>query len=194
MPSLSDSIAGPSGLAFGHFDHMEVNMDIANINRVIEAVKASPKAYKMTYWVNFAKYNVSFDTLNAMANGDTCGTAACIGGWMNVLALRDKAAGDERYANINAGENSAMVATFLGIPVDEYSLEVGRSLSSLFNMVSSEPHVWLSMPRFDELAPEDRARAGVRALEIWRDTGKADWPRALRETGLYDQVARKVAD
>lgn len=155
-------------------------MDIANINRVIEKVKAEPKLYKMTDWVNFDmnKYYASQDALEAMAEGNTCGTAACLGGWMNILAIADKRAGDPRYADISEGQSTRLVGAFLG----------SGSTYGLFNMANKSGE-YLSMPHFDKLPAEDRARAGVRVLEIFRDTGKSDaWAQALRETGLYEQV------
>ncbi len=162
-------------------------MDIANINRVIEQVKAEPAMFKMSHWVSSAAdpYNDSRSIVKQAADAPACGTAACLGGWMHILAMRDAKNGDGRYEDDDLYSYDRMLAKFLGIAPHNV-----QEIVPLFSIgvKPGEERVWMST--FDnELTPEERAAAGVRALELFRDTGEARvWGQALTETGLYDKV------
>lgn len=160
-------------------------MNIDNINRVIAAVRAEPHHFVMKDWNTATNAAESFPEKKrlSLARNNPCNTAGCLGGWMDSLALCDIADGkmkppilsDEDLIDgrINPLD---LAARFIGVAAEQHW---GSELDMLFHM---DRH--LSMTRFDRLPPKARAEAGARALEIFRDTGKSNWERALSETGL----------
>lgn len=139
------------------------------IDKLIEAIRSEPNRFKMASWY-------SGGGLDKFMKRD-CGTAACIGGWIEAFARVD--------LKIDRPISSAEEIAWLGIDTTE------GQMAKLF-IASSEGEFGylarLDMKSFDRLLnAEERSRAGVRVLEILRDTGRTDWPRALQETGLADR-------
>ncbi len=133
-------------------------MDKQKIDRVIEVVRGHPANFTMSGWVN-----TSYERLIE----HRCGTAACLGGWMEALAFADSSRG---------------LTPFQWLGVEEDS-ELGEELSAMFHMDYE-----YSMLRFDRLPDETRANVAVTVLESFRDTGKGDWKGALIKHGVEDQL------
>jgi hypothetical protein len=158
-------------------------MNIDNINRVIAAVRAEPHHFVMKDWITNCAHPSDYTPENRLqlARNNPCNTAGCLGGWMDSLALCDIQ--DGKMQEPDPDENdvslrpSKLAAAFVGVDAGDFQLE------RLFHM----DHLY-SLSRFDRLPDEDRAKAGARALEIFRDTGKSNWTQALQDTGVLEQV------
>jgi hypothetical protein len=151
-------------------------MNIENLNRVIEAIRSEPNHFVMRSWNTAGGIDASDEARSTLARNNPCNTAGCIGGWMDSLALADIADGKmEAGASIGSDQPLTLVAAFAGVERGD--------LDDLFHM----DHYW-SMFRFDRLPDAQRAEAGARAVEIFRNTGESDWKRALEETGLLDYM------
>jgi hypothetical protein len=155
-------------------------MNIENLNRVIEAIRNEPHHFVMMNW-NTASEGPDETSLRvSLARNNPCNTAGCIGGWMDALGLTDIA--DGKMEPVTPEYEGGPVygifvaAAFIDLPRQSWELR------QLFHMDRN-----FSMTRFDNLPPQKRAEAGIRAVEIFRDSGgKSDWRQALQDTGLLE--------
>lgn len=160
-------------------------MNIDNINRVIEAIRAEPNHFVMRDWTTAPDAGDNFENEDArrtLARNNPCNTVGCIGGWADSLALNDIADGKMQPPESTYGADrlypTELAAAFFGVSPRSAELD------SLFHMDRK-----FSMAKFDRLPDEKRAEVGARALEIFRDNnGKSDWKRALEEGGVLDKV------
>lgn len=168
-------------------------MNHERIQLVIDAIRKEPTHFKMEEWIDGivggsgAKGNAKIQLAELK-----CGTAGCIGGWMESLAWAAEKKGEFIVPMVTydgIAEPAAaykIAAEFIGIDLhDEHGwhTKLGWELYRLFHMERS-----YSMTRFDRLfSAEERAAAAIRALEIFRDTGKSNWRQALEETGLLER-------
>jgi hypothetical protein len=157
-------------------------MNIDNINRVIEAVRNEPTHFVMKEWNTADNGSRLEESRLTLTRNNPCNTAGCLGGWMDSLALADIADGKMEPPNPRPYEVAVyptdMAAAFVGVQMGDHEL------NALFHM---DDRYCLS--RFDRLPAEKRAEAGVRVLEIFRDTEESDWTLALKETGLLDYMS-----
>lgn len=157
-------------------------MNIDRLNRVIEAIRAEPKHFVMSDWIHLGDAEVSGNDIDPQ--NLKCGTAGCIGGWAEILAASDARLGKYEIPNYPDSDaqvrGSTLSALWLDVPDGSYERD---ELTNLFMMDHK-----FNMGDFDELSPEDRAKAAIRAIEIFRDTGTSNWEQALRETGLLHKL------
>ncbi len=101
-----------------------------------------------------------------------CNTSFCIGGWANFHRLQETAPEKlDTTVFSRLVTNADAAAEWLGMaPYDAYTL---------FHMSGS-----IDIGDFDDQPLEARRTAGVRVLEILRDTGKVDWNQALVDAGI----------
>ena len=130
-------------------------VNVANVNRVIEAIRLGSKArpgmgFNMNYWQSEPDdYSSIVDK-----SGRGCGTVACIGGWCNLLEEHDT--GTPRISS------SRKAAEFLGID----------------DITAAED---LFYPDFAITTDYDSITAdqAIAVLEHLRDTGEVDWARVI---------------
>src|SRR5262245_4194919 len=155
-------------------------MRIDRLNALIENMRANPEHYVMSDWLS---HGLGLDEKQDLVELK-CGTAGCIGGWLDSMANVEAKAGTFTIPPEHSGPG-----LFGGINAAADYLEIDEEddkywqLDNLFMMDRV-----FDMTRFDKLPAEDRAKAGIRAVEIFRDTGKSDWRRALTETDTLEFV------
>ncbi len=162
-------------------------MNVERLNRIIERIRSEPAHFIMADWIESGQFGTN--SKKALLELE-CGTAGCIGGWAETLANADAAKGLYKFPLDYDNEpihHMSAAADWLG--VHDKGSDDWRQLDNLF-MMDHE----FNMENFDRLEPEERARAAIRAIEIYRDTGSSDWVRALDETGLRDEVERDRCD
>lgn len=113
--------------------------------------------------------------------GALCDTTACLAGWITIAQMpRTELAlyfGKEAPYNAGSVDYEKRAAGFLGQGEDRP--EYGTTLHALFMMPNG-----YKMVLFDNQPARKRHAAAIRVLEILRDTGREDWPRALTEAGI----------
>lgn len=155
--------------------------NIENINRLIEVFqKDSGIHFRMDGYIEYTpESGIDADKREAPTKYLECQTAMCVAGWANALRMLDEG---KDYKKIVAADTDGFMAHFnseeaacewLGITYME-----GRALFYL------ESHYGPSKYAFDKIAPEKRKIAGIRVLEILRDTGVVDWDQAIVDAGI----------
>ena len=147
-------------------------MNIENINKIIESLKTDTGNHFIM--ANFADY------LNGMRAEQYvhCNTAMCICGWANHhrLAQTDAAALTRaNYGALVADEEKG--AAWLGI-----DWNTGHELFFLKDTFGAP--LFESLETFDAEPPEKKRAAGIKVLEILRDTGEVNWSAALDHAGI----------
>lgn len=154
-------------------------MRIDRLNALIENLRAEPEHYVMSNWINSGLGTEDKKDLVELK----CGTAGCLGGWLDSMA------------NVEVRKGSFILPDTIPL----HTLHGLNGAAAYLEINEEDPKYWeldnlfmmdriFDMERFDKLPAEDRAKAGIRAVEIFRDTGSSDWRRALEETGLIEEV------
>ncbi len=159
-----------------------MQLNIENINRVIEAIKADGKAFKMLNFVQSESASAVKDNYGNPRQWD-CGTAMCIAGWANLIRLEDagnkpklNTGGSDPYHNEFARQfaNEDRAAHWLGF---DGSYEARPLFYMSYNCWDGQHE----RNQFDALPDDVRSKAGIYVLEHLRDTGAIDWPAAIEK-------------
>jgi hypothetical protein len=125
-------------------------MNIENINKIIAKLQEKDtNVLMMSSWCKKIR----------LPSSGECGTAACIGGWAQIIMRQE----DVNYYSPRA-------ATWMGIDYELF-------LDLCFMRRCDFDHYWFDQ----EYDIPTSKKIGVRALEILRDEGKVDWGRAISE-------------
>lgn len=155
--------------------------NVANINRLIEILqKDSGIHFRMDGYVEYTpESGLSEESRDNPTQYLECQTAMCIAGWSNALRMID--AGQD-YKNIVAKDAMTFMRHFNSDSAASAWLGISSGQGeALFYLFSSHGPGKTS---FDSLPPEKRRLAGIRVLEILRDTDKVDWDTAIVDAGI----------
>lgn len=147
-------------------------MNIDNINRVIEQLELEKAARRKSFVMgSFAQY-IDEDKVPEGEYGrfHSCNTALCIAGWSN--ALRLTSVGQGRKTFFDAAENDNAARRWLGLN----SQQADELFYMLRYYLGSDHHIGSN---FDRLPAQLRYDAGIKVLQILRETGEVDWKRAV---------------
>lgn len=155
-------------------------MNVENIQKVIEAIKADAKAFKM---YNFVQNPAAPTDIYGAPMEWTCGTAMCVAGWANLIRLEETGKSPKKVKRTTDGlnefarqfSNEDAARSWLGLDMEQSD--------SLFYMRSDDEGYGQGereRVEFDELPDEVRAKAGVIVLENLIATGgEVDWGLAI---------------
>jgi hypothetical protein len=121
-----------------------------------------------------------------------CKTAFCIAGWSNLIRMEEtgvkfKDRVGEGFECQFSSEWAAL--RWLGFgPEDPDSDEISQDLFYMDNVSTTSKY------GFDSLPDDVRKRAGIRVLEILRDTDKVDWDQALRDAGALPDPENTISE
>lgn len=155
--------------------------NVANINRLIEILqKDSGIHFRMDGYVEYTpESGLPLHQRENPAKYLECQTAFCIAGWSNALRMID--AGKD-YKNIVADTVGEFMMHFSNEDEACGWLDIGSADGeTLFYLHSKRGP---DKEDFDGISPEKRKIAGIRVLEILRDTGEVDWDTALVDAGI----------
>jgi hypothetical protein len=114
-----------------------------------------------------------------------CGTVLCIAGWANLFAMQEAGIDPNREVKLDPlsdkvrlkfGQqfsDTVRAAEWLGIYSGDGENEYATAADRLFYQRGYHRDA------FDALQPAVRRAAGIRVLEVLRDTGEVDWPTAI---------------
>lgn len=146
-------------------------MNIDNINRVIEALEREREAKHETFMMGGFSYYIGSDDGEARdGRYHGCNTALCIAGWANTLQMSERTKRSSRFSG--ASTNFERAQRWLGLREEQ--------AWKLFYMGGSI----MRLSEFDYLPAALRYHAGIRVLQILRETGKVDWLQAMRCAGI----------
>lgn len=162
----------------------EVNQE--NLERIAQAIESEPEHFKMREWLT------GTEKAEHVAQ-HRCGTAACIGGWVDVLRAKDffDQHGRWPFRSEDSYSNSYKRLEWLGFEDVESAVATQWwYLTTMNNELVADDggDEYLMMGRFDDLLPEERAKAGAEVVLRFAKTGRAMWGTVLKELGLYDRV------
>lgn len=160
-------------------------MNVENINKVIEALKADRDKpvshFKMAIFgqiIDYGKDPVS-------PGYQVCNTAMCIAGWANTIRMvetNDPALLTREYfCKVDAREDARA-----WLDIDEADAE-----HIFFMSNSKDSDCQDAIDAFDAAPSAPRYAAAIELLTHLRDTGEANWQRALRLHGL-DEIAELI--
>lgn len=157
-------------------------MNEANIRRIIAAIRAEPDHFEMNNWFKGGY-------LRDVA-ARQCGTAACIGGWAEVLMHED--------LGTVGPSTSPDYCAWLGWDRDS---ELDCAFDEICTMNNEfigddpvEKYEYLSMAHFDKLPATVRAAAAAEVLERFIATGKNHWAQVLHDQELIPYVTFRFVD
>ena len=164
-------------------------MNIENINTLIARLKADAprgKYFGMEHYC--VPLNRSADDNFAPTAYQECNTVLCLAGWANLLRMMqvNPTALDNPHCFKVVISNTDGAARWLGISDQQaYPLFFMRNFGDSKSVIPGLNHL-LETPLgwFDTLSNRRRYKAGIRVLEILKEDGEVDWPRALVETGV----------
>lgn len=141
------------------------------INQIINDIREDKgDHFRMSSYSEYLNPGVSDEDMGKYI---PCNTSFCIGGWANLHRLMEtnpEAMKTQGFSRLIADGSAA--AEWLGMGYNDAHW--------LFHMGGSN----ISMAYFDDQPLEARRAAGVRVLEILRDTGIVNWPQALSDAGI----------
>lgn len=145
------------------------------IDKTIALLKTlKPDQFEMSHWT--CKNPGAGGT-----RGRLCDTTACLAGWITIAQMpRAELAryfGKDAPYNANSVDYERLAAGHLGQGPERP--EWISVLHNLFMMPEG-----YKMVLFDRQPARKRHAAAIRVLEILRDTGREDWPQALRDAGI----------
>lgn len=136
-----------------------------NIQKVIDRLSADTgKHFEMKNW---STNLVTGDS----AKAPECNTAYCVAGWMNAIDFAehpDQYKFRPYYGIISDSRNAGML---MGLEPADWD--------DLFMLRHECVALFEEMADFDRYPDEQKREAGIKVLEILRDTGKVNWPVAL---------------
>lgn len=135
-------------------------LNIENIDKVIAAIKAEPELLKMYGW-NGQKVDAP----------NICGTAACIGGWAEIIAKK------EGFV-VEYNSNILGPSQWLGL---------NRELENDLFLMNGD----IQRKMFDKKPAPMRAKVAIEVLENLKATGVVDWNSALIRNGLDDVAEQR---
>lgn len=160
-------------------------MNIENINKVIEAIKADREKPVSHFTMGSYASIIDFEARPGDVKGyQVCNTAMCIAGWANTIRMLD--INDPRLktdAYFDYVGNRFEAAHWLGI-----SDEDAKHMFFMENKDAENTGGQDALDAFDKSDRDARYNAAIAVLEHLRDTGNADWQKALRSHSL-DEVA-----
>ncbi len=155
-------------------------MNIENINKVIEALKADRdhpiQHFKMRDFADIIDFG------KREGEGyQVCNTAMCVAGWANTIAMLERNDPDLKTAAYfgSAGDKYA-AAEWLGIDLTQADHIFFMEKDD--NTENGSGQTALNM--FDAANRDARYAAAIEMLETLRDTGRASWQQALLNNGL----------
>ncbi len=128
-----------------------------------------------------------------------CGTAMCVAGWANLIRMTEegvdyKAITDSEFRQ--AFESWHKAREWLGIAGYGPAEDLFRCQIEDNVRFQLEGHTYIvaGMDGFDRLPNATKRAAGIRVLEILRDTGEVDWQQALVDVGGTVEVYNDYDD
>lgn len=156
-----------------------------NLERIAQAIESEPKHFQMKNWLT------GTDEVKHVAQ-HRCGTAACIGGWVDVLRAQDFFDQHGRWPH--SGDNHAAShkrLEWLGFDDEESAVSTQWWHLTVMNneLVDDDSgDEYLMMGYFDGLLPEERGKAGAEVVRRFAQTGRSLWGTVLKELDLYERV------
>lgn len=155
-------------------------MNVENLNKVINAIKNDRDKD-----VSHFKMGVFSDTIDRAKQTEEgyqlCNTAMCVAGWANTINMIENNAPEltteEYFDFVEDTDNAASWLDISNEDADHIFYMRGANIGS-----------------FDLANKDKRYAAAIEMLEHFRDTGEANWLRALRLHGLSYVIYPSIHD
>jgi hypothetical protein len=162
-----------------------------NIDQMIAFIKCDgerkgkPRRFQMARWASVV---ASTEESSPMVERHACGTIMCLGGTANFLRL---AATPGKFGStpydfvVTEADNYPAAAAWMGLDIEKAKL--------LFTLRNEDGKQAMELLDFDMLPRAITVAAGVRVLEILRDTGRVNWSKAIAEAKREQRKVKQTA-